>query len=276
MLRTLAVLSLILNALPASAAKREPNTKVTWYGHATFRIETPKGLVLVVDPWFANPKDPDKDALAKIGKVDYVLVSHGHSDHVADAVALGKAGATLVSVYELSTALQSMGFPKDHASIATAGNIGGTIALGDEVKVTIVPAVHGSGLDRSDGSLPVYSGSPAGFIIEIKNGPTIYHTGDTDAFQDMRAIGDRYHPDVMLACIGGHFTMDPQGAALAASYVRPGVIVPMHFGTFPLLTGTPDELRAALKTQKSKTRQDLPRGSAGEVVEMKPGETHLF
>jgi len=281
MLRYLAVLSLAVTslALPASAAKRQPNTKVTWYGHATFRIETPKGLVLVVDPWFGNPKDPDKDALGKIGKVDYVLVSHGHFDHVVDAVALGKAGASLVGVFELCNALQATGFPKDQASMATCGNVGGTIALGDEVKVTFVPAFHGSGVDRGDGTLPVYAGSPVGFVIEVKDGPTIYHTGDTDAFEDMRdRIGDRFHVDVMLACIGGHFTMDPQGAALAATYVKAKAIVPMHFGTFPVLNGTPDELRAALKARKSSARANargLPPPSI-EVVEMKPGETRTF
>jgi L-ascorbate metabolism protein UlaG (beta-lactamase superfamily) len=267
MLRNLAILSVALAALPAHAAKRAPNTKLTWYGHATFRIETPSGTVLVVDPWFGNPKDPDKDALSKIGKVDYVLLSHGHFDHAADAVALGKAGATLVSVFELCNALQSIGFPKDQSAMATCGNVGGTIALGDEVKVTLVPAVHSSGLDRGDGLLPVYSGPPVGFVIEIKDGPTLYHTGDTDAFEDMRdRIGDRFHVDVMLACIGGHFTMDPQGAALAATYVKPKTLVPMHFGTFPVLKGTPDQLRAALKARKSKI----------EVVELKPGGSQTF
>ena len=260
---TLAIVSL---ASTASAAKRQPNTKVTWYGHATFRIETPKGLVLVIDPWFSNPKDPDKDALAKLGKVDYVLLSHGHADHAADAVALGKAGATVVSVFELCNALQTIGYPKDQASMLTCGNIGGTIPLGDEVKVTLVPAVHGSGLDRPDGPA-IYAGSPVGFVIEIKDGPTLYDTGDTDAFEDMKdRIGDRFKVDLMLACIGGHFVMDPQGAALAATYVKPRAIVPMHFGTFPLLKGTPDELREALKARHSKS----------EVVEMKPGETKTF
>ncbi len=267
MLRNLAILFLALVALPASAAKRTPNTKVTWYGQATFRIETPKGLVLVVDPWFGNPKDPDKDALAKIGKVDYVLVSHGHIDHVSDAVALGKAGATLVGVYELCNALQAIGYPKDQASVRTCGNVGATMTLNDEVKVTLIPAVHGSGLDRGDGTPPVYAGLAIGFVIEIKDGPTIYHTGDTDAFEDMRdRVGDRFHVDVMLACIGGHFTMDPVGAALATTYVKPKVVVPMHFATFPVLDGTPDQLRAALKARKSKV----------EVVEMKPGSTQTF
>jgi L-ascorbate metabolism protein UlaG (beta-lactamase superfamily) len=269
MLRRLAVLFLAAVSLipTANAAKHQVNTKVTWYGHATFRVETPKGTVLVIDPWFGNPKDPDKDALAKIGKVDYVLVSHGHLDHAADAVALGKAGATLVSVFELCNALQTTGFPKEQASMVTCGNVGGTIPLGDEVKVTLVPAFHGSGLDRGDGTPAIYAGAPVGFVIEIKDGPTIYHTGDTDAFEDMRdRIGERFHVDVMLAGIGGHFIMDPQGAALAATYVKPKVIVPMHFGTFPLLTGTPDELRAALKARKSKI----------DVLEMKPGETKTF
>jgi L-ascorbate metabolism protein UlaG (beta-lactamase superfamily) len=258
---------LLAFARVAEASHPKPNTKVTWYGHAAFRIETPKGKVLVIDPWFGNPKDPDKDALAKIGKVDYVLVSHGHQDHSADAVALGKTGATLVAPFELCNALVSVGYPKDQATMMTCGNIGGTLALDDEVKVAIVPAVHGSGLDRGDGTPAIYAGPPVGFVVEIKDGPTIYHTGDTDAFEDMKdRIGDRFSIDVMLACIGGHFVMDPAGAALAATYVKPKIIVPMHFGTFPILAGTPDELRAALKARKSKA----------QVVEMKPGETKTF
>lgn len=255
----------LLAATPAAA-----KTEITWFGHATFEVKTPKGTVLVIDPWFSNPKAVDKDALAKLGNVDYVLVSHGHFDHTADAVAVGKDHhAKLIGSYELGNALIAAGFPQDQATMATLGNAGGTLQLTDEVSVTFVPAVHSSGFTPSGAppSPAEYAGSPLGFVIQVKGGPTIYHTGDTDAFYDMKdRIGERFKVDVMLACIGGHFTMDPEGAALAASYVKPKVIVPMHFGTFPVLTGTPAELEKALKAKYVKTK----------MVEMKVGETKAF
>ncbi len=261
-----ALIAAALLAATPGAAK----TQVTWYGHATFKVVTPKGTVVVVDPWFSNPKAVDKDALAKIGKVDFVLVSHGHFDHTSDAVALGKAGAKLVSSFELGSALVAAGFPQDGASMMTLGNAGGTLPLTDELSVTLVPAVHSSGFSLPNappGSPAAYAGSPVGFVIQVKGGPTIYHTGDTDAFYDMKdRVGDRFKVDVMLACIGGHFTMDPEGAALAATYVKPKTIVPMHFGTFPILTGTPAELEKALKKHHAKAK----------VLEMKVGETQTF
>ena len=253
-------------ALPAraNAAAGDGHTHLTWYGHATFSITTPKGLVLVVDPWFSNPKAVDKEALTKLGKADYVLVSHGHFDHTADAITLGQGGAKLISSFELGSALVAAGYPKDQAGMDTLANAGGTLSLGDEVTVSLVPAVHSSGYSPPNSTGPAeYGGSPVGFVIQIKGGPTIYHTGDTDVFYDMKdRIGDRFKVDVMLACIGGHFTMDPEGAALAATYVKPKQIVPMHFGTFPVLTGTPDELAKALKAHHSKSK----------MLEMKVGE----
>jgi L-ascorbate metabolism protein UlaG (beta-lactamase superfamily) len=222
-------------------------TEVTWFGHAAFVIRTPGGTVLAVDPWFSNPRTPDKEAAAKLEKVDFVLVTHGHSDHVGEAVALGKrTGAKLLTSFELGHALVAAGYPKEQAGFETLGNIGGAIAAGDAT-VIMVPAIHSSGVADDEGkTLP--GGNPMGFVIQVKGGPTLYHTGDTDVTLDMRQIPERYGKiDVMLACIGGHFTMDPRGAALAASYVKPRVVVPMHFGTFPVLTGTPDALSAALK-----------------------------
>lgn len=260
----------LLAATPtAPTTHGDGKTHLTWYGHATFTLVTPKGTVLAIDPWFGNPKAVDKDALSKVRHVDYVLVSHGHFDHTADAVTLGKAGAKLVASFELGSALVAAGFPQDGASMATLGNAGGTLPLTDEVSVTFVPAVHSSGYAPA-GAPPgpaEYAGEPLGFVIQVKGGPTIYHTGDTDAFYDMKdRIGDRFKIDVMLACIGGHFTMDPEGAALAASYVKPKWIVPMHFGTFPILTGTPAELAKALKARHSRTK----------MLEMTVGETKTF
>jgi L-ascorbate metabolism protein UlaG (beta-lactamase superfamily) len=247
--RLLAVTALLfpLTAFPQARGAAKGKTELTWYGHAAFVITTPGGTVLAVDPWLSNPKSPDPKAAETLPKVDYILVTHGHDDHVGDAIAIAKrTKAKLVASFDLGGALMAAGFPKEQAGMDTLGNIGGRIQAGDAT-ITFVSAVHSSTLGREGGSA-VPAGSPMGFVIQVKGGPTIYHTGDTDVTTDMRLIPERYGAvDVMLACIGGHFTMDPQGAALAATYVRPRQVVPMHWGTFPVLTGTPKALEAALK-----------------------------
>jgi L-ascorbate metabolism protein UlaG (beta-lactamase superfamily) len=244
-----ALAALPLAVLAAPQAKGDAaagKTELTWYGHATFVLRTPGGTVLAIDPWFANPRSPDKEAGQKLEKVDYVLVTHGHSDHVGEAAALARrTGARLVATSDLGRALVKAGFPEQQATLQTLGNVGGVLEVGDAT-VTFVPAVHGSDLGGDQGASP--GGNPVGFVIRVKNGPALYHTGDTDVFQDMRLIAERYGKiDYLLACIGGHFTMDPAGAALAASYLKAATVVPMHYGTFPLLSGTPKELEAALK-----------------------------
>lgn len=261
---TLRPLAAALLALPlaVSASSKEGKTEVTWYGHATFVVKTPGGTVLAIDPWFGNPKSPDKEAGQKLEKVDYILVTHGHSDHTGDAVALGtRTGAKLVTSFDLGRALMKAGYPKEQAGVATLGNIGGQIRAGDAT-VILVPAVHSS--DVTDDTGHHGGGNPMGFVIQLKGGPTLYHTGDTDVTMDMKQIPERYGPvDVMLACIGGHFTMDPKGAALAASYVKAKTVVPMHFQTYPVLAGTPAELEAALKGRS-------------KVVVLEPGRTAKF
>ena len=257
------LLAAALAALPLAAlAQGKGKVEVTWYGHSTFVVKTPGGTVLAIDPWFGNPSSPDKDAAEKLPKVDYVLVTHGHRDHVGDAVALAtRTGARLVASFDLGRALVAAGYPEAQAGFATLGNVGGSIEAGDAT-VTIVPAVHSSDVTGEGGQRP--GGNPTGFVIKVKGGPTLYHTGDTDAFGDMRLIPERFgRVDVMLACIGGHFTMDPAGAALAASLVRPGRIVPMHYGTFPVIAGTPDELRKALRGRTP-------------VTVLEPGKTVAF
>jgi L-ascorbate metabolism protein UlaG (beta-lactamase superfamily) len=244
-LRAGLVATLLLAAL-LGRAEAKGKTEITWYGHSAFTVKTPKGTVLLIDPWLSNPKAPAPGLADSIEKVDYILVSHGHFDHVGEAVAIGKrTGAKLITNFELAKALVDAGYPKDNAGFDTVGNVGGQIKAGDAT-VIMVSAVHSSGFGDEGGTK--VGGNPMGFVVKVEGGPEIYHTGDTDLTTDMRLIPERYGPvDVMLACIGGHFTMDPAGAALAATFVRAKVVVPMHFGTFPVLTGTPEELTRALK-----------------------------
>ena len=246
----LAALPLVAAAAPQGGAGPAPagKTELTWYSHSTFILKTPGGTILALDAWFGNPKSPDREAASKLEKVDYLLLSHGHSDHVGETVPLGqRLGTKLIGQADLGRALVRVGFPEKQATTETMGNVGGTIEAGDAT-VTLVPAVHSSEVLNTETKASAGGGSPVGFVVKVKGGPTLYFTGDTDVFSDMKLIPERYgRIDYLLACIGGHFTMDPAGAALAASYVKAKTVIPMHYGTFPLLKGTPKELEAALK-----------------------------
>jgi L-ascorbate metabolism protein UlaG (beta-lactamase superfamily) len=250
------------------------DTTLTWYGHAAFEIVTPKGKVLMIDPWLKNPMNPyakdGKDPLSVIAKTDYILLTHGHFDHVADSVALAKkTGARLVTNFELGTNMAKLlGYPKDQMGFDTLFNIGGEITIADgEVTVDMVPAIHSSGLNNPHAgeNQPdiVYGGNPAGFVIRIKNGPTIYDSGDTAYFSDMKLIGE-YAPDIALINIGGHFGMEPPMAARAAKAVRAKLVVPMHYATFPVLTQSADGFVKMLDKMHIRSRV------------MKPGESLTF
>ncbi len=261
---------------PSALLAAPGETKVHWYGHASFRIETPSGGVILIDPWLTAPSNPDKSSLANLGKVDYILLTHGHVDHVGQTVEIGKkTGAVLVAPYGLQFNMKSvLGYPEEMATIATGGNIGGTIDLPKvKAKVTVVNAIHGSELTIPTIPAPapgqpstMAGGNPVGYVIQIEGGPTIYHTGDTEVYEDMKLISEFFKVDVMLACIGGHFTMDPARAALAVQHVKPRQVVPMHYGTFGLLKGTPDQLREELTKRKVRS----------EVIVIKPGESRAF
>lgn len=266
-LRPLFLLLLLQLPLLAVAAGQ---TGLTWYGHAAFKLTTPSGKVLLIDPWLTNPANKNgKEDLAKLEKADLILITHGHFDHVGNSVEIArKTGAKLVSTFDLGKALgQYGGYPKEQMGFDTQGNFGGELNLLDgEVKIAFIPAIHSSTVMVPEGSADKDihdGGNPGGFLIAVKGGPTIYHTGDTDVFSDMALVSRFHKVDVMLACIGGHFTMGPERAAEAVKLVKPGMVVPMHFGTFPVLDGTVEALARALKNQGAKAR----------LHEMKAGET---
>ncbi len=236
---------------PAASGK----TEVVWLGQATTRITTPGGKVIVIDPWLkTNPKTPAnfKD-LNALGKVDLILVTHAHFDHFADAPELAKMhNAPVYGPAGLGQSISTLGILP--AELAPRMGKGGTVAPFGPTgpKITAVRAEHSSELAWKDaaGKDIVYpGGEPVGFIVEMENGFKIWHMGDTGVFGDMRLIGDMYRPDLVLAPIGGHFVMNPQDAAMAMrEMVRPRYVVPIHFGTLPVLRGTPAEFGAALGT----------------------------
>ncbi len=250
----------------SSSAQPALNTQLQWYGQSAFKLTTPSGKVLLIDPWLTNPVNPTGKAdLAKLDRVDLILITHGHFDHVGDATAIAqKTKAKLVSTADLGQALVNYGgYPKDLVGLETQGNFGGELTLlNGDVKVAFIPAIHSSAV-ASDSSPAQYAGNPGGFLISVKNGPAIYHTGDTDLFQDMALIPRFRKVSLMLACIGDHFTMGPTRAAEAVKLVNPTIVVPMHFGTFPALTGTPDAFSQALRQQ----------GIKSQLRVMKVGET---
>lgn len=225
--------------------------KITWLGHATFRIETPAGKTVLIDPWvMGNPKCPENEK--NLSKVDVMLCTHGHGDHIGDAVAIAKRHDPLVvGMPELCGWLESKGVKR-----VSGMNKGGTQTVGD-IKVTMVQAVHSSGIE--DGDHTVYGGEAAGYVVEFSSGVKIYHAGDTCVFGDMAIIREIYAPEICMLPIGDHYTMGPREAAYACKLLRPKTVIPMHYGTFPVLTGTPAELR--------KLAPEV------EVREMKPGET---
>lgn len=228
---------------------------LTWLGHNSFKLLSRGARTVLLDPWVeGNPACPKE--LRTFDRIDVMTISHGHGDHMADAVTLGKKfKPAIVCNYEIHLFLEKKGVANTKPM-----NKGGTQEVAG-LKFTMVHAVHSSGIE--DGAQVVYGGEPCGYVITLEDGTRIYHAGDTAVMADMALIGELYAPEIALLPIGDVYTMGPREAAVAARLLKPRYIVPAHYGTFPALTGTPEALREELKKL----------GVECEVLALRPGET---
>lgn len=234
--------------------KTMDNLSIRFIGHSTFLFHSPAGLEVLVDPWIAsNPACPDE--AKNIEKLDLLLITHGHGDHMPEAVSIAKKRRPwVVCNFEISHWLGMKGVSEKMVGM----NKGGTVEVAG-IKVTMVDAKHSSSIAEDDGSL-TYAGEAAGYVIEFENGYRVYHAGDTSVFGDMKLIGEIYRPDLALLPIGDHFTMGPLEAAHACRLLGVKKVIPMHYSTFPVLTGKPDHLR------------ELVSGMGVEVIDLAPGQ----
>jgi L-ascorbate metabolism protein UlaG (beta-lactamase superfamily) len=222
---------------------------LTWHGHSCFTLVTDEGTRVMIDPWIdGNPMADIKTA--DVEALDYILVSHGHSDHFADCVKLAKkTGATVISTFELVTFCQSQGVEKGHGM-----NIGGAYMF-DFGRVKLTPALHTGSIDGDDGS---HTTDPAGFLISLNGGQRVYHAGDTALIMDLQLLHGLV--DVAILPIGDNFTMGPEDAARAVEMIAPDVVIPMHYNTFPVIEQNPEGFRQLV-------------GDTAKVLIMTPGAT---
>lgn len=228
----------------------------TFCGHSSLLVTLDDGRVLLIEPFLAsNPMCPER--LKRPERVDAMLITHAHFDHMADAVAIARATSprAVLGTYDLCVWLDGQGVENTRGM-----NVGGSQTILGDIKVTQVPAIHSSGLQ--DGDRMVEGGVATGFVVTLPSGLVFYHAGDTAVFSDMRLIADLYAPTIAFLPIGDHFTMGPREAAHACRFLGVPTVVPIHHGTFPPLTGTPKAFRAEL----------AKRGLDCEVVVLEPGD----
>jgi L-ascorbate metabolism protein UlaG (beta-lactamase superfamily) len=235
------------------------DTSFTWFGHAAVEVRTPGGKVIMFDPWLDNPLSPR--SADTVDRLDVLLVTHGHGDHLGDALALAsRLRPAWPCIHEMSLWLaRRLPGGKDQVM---GMNKGGTVEV-EGLRVTMTGADHSAGDWNATEETTLYLGEPAGFVVELENGFRIYHAGDTAVFGDMALIRDLYRPDLALLPIGGHYTMDPVAAALATELLGVRHVLPIHWGTFPILAGTPAQLRDAIAA----------RGGDAEVIDWRAGDT---
>lgn len=216
--------------------------EITWLGHGTFQFVLPGGETIVLDPWTdGNPMYPKG---YEIQRCDTMLISHGHFDHIHDAVPLAKKfHPKVIAIFETAVWLEKKGVEN------TSGmNKGGTQKAGS-VSITMTHAVHSCGIQDDDGSI-IYGGEAAGYVLRMEDGRTIYFSGDTNVFSDMALIAELYEPDLCFLPIGDFYTMSPREAAVACRLLKAKTVIPMHFGTFPPLIGRPNQLQELAKDTK--------------------------
>ena len=221
----------------------------TWWGHSCVEVVSPTGRRILIDPWFGNPRSPR--AAEAVEACDVLLVTHGHFDHFGDALSIARrTNAAWPCIHEMS--LWVIPQVPDGDQRVIGFNKGGTVDL-DGIRVTMVPADHSAGdttpaSGEAPADAPIYLGEPAGFIVELENGFRFYHAGDTSAFIEFPLIRELYRPELAFLPIGGHYTMGPRDAAVAAQRLGVRTVAPIHYGTFPILAGTPEQLREELES----------------------------